>query len=167
MEILIRLEDAVRKGDGDGLRARWESGRYMLTLKKGKQLPRGELARLAETLGVHRAELTARMKFATKFATEGELADAIRKFQTWNAITHHALTDKPRVEEGEPDQENQEGNDDAAKESGRLALLRVLAVLEGIDPATLDDDDLELVAQVAKGVHRLYTAVRTLMEVAS
>ena len=78
-----RLEEAVHKSDGDGVRARWDSGRYMLTLKKGKQLPRGVLNQLAKTLDVSRAEVTARMKFATKFPTEDELPDVIRKFPTW------------------------------------------------------------------------------------
>jgi hypothetical protein len=90
------LEDVVIKSDGEGLRARWESGRYMLTLRKGKQLPNGLRDLLAKELGIGGSELTARMKFAEKYPSEQEVTDAIGKFKSWYAITQQALTDTPR-----------------------------------------------------------------------
>jgi hypothetical protein len=90
------LEDVVIKSDGEGLRARWESGRYMLTLRKGKQLPNGLRDLLAKELGIGGSELTDRMKFAEKYPSEQEVTDAIGKFKSWYAITQQALTDTPR-----------------------------------------------------------------------
>lgn len=94
---LERLEDAVRAGSGTDVRARWKSGHYLLTLKKGKQLPNGLLARLQQTRGVKRSEIHARMAFAAKFPTDAALTDAVEQFKTWHAITHGALTSKPRT----------------------------------------------------------------------
>lgn len=163
-----RLEGVIRQTDGDGLRARWESGRFMLTLKKGKQLPRGVLDALTTKLNVSRAELTARMKFATTFSTDEELANAVRKFRTWHEIVQNGLTTNPRVEEtDEGEGEDQEEEDAANKCDQSRQLRRVLAVVEDIDPATLDEGDLELLAQIAEGVRRVQSAVVSLMKVAS
>ena len=62
-----RLEEAVKTSDGDGIRARWQSGRKLLELRAGKRrLPNGVLEKLVEDLGVSQSELNARMKFAEK-----------------------------------------------------------------------------------------------------
>lgn len=169
---LRRLEVPVRTSDGDGVRARWDSGRYMLTLKKGKQLPRGVLGRLAEKLDVHRSELGARMKFAEKYPTEEEVSTTIETFHSWSAIKERGLADKPRVDatdkrtDEEDDEDAQELQDDLDEDDSdhRRALKRVLAVVEGIDSATLDDDDLELLALIANRIHRLQDAVMTLRD---
>jgi hypothetical protein len=107
-----RLEEAVRVSDGQNIRARWESGRYMLTLRDGKkQLPPGMLDELARTVGVVRSELGARMRFAEKYSTEEELSTAVETFRTWTDIRQRGLTDTPRVEEQE-----QETDDDTDAE---------------------------------------------------
>lgn len=36
---LERLEEDIRRGDVDGIRARWQSGKELLTLREGKRLP--------------------------------------------------------------------------------------------------------------------------------
>jgi len=92
-----RLEKEIRKSDGGGLRARWESGKLMLSDRQGKRLPNGALARYAKLLKVHPSELTARMKFAEKFPTEEQLTTVISKFQSWFDIKQKALTDTPKA----------------------------------------------------------------------
>ena len=64
----------------------------MLTLKKGKQLPRGVLRQLTDEFKVSRAELGERMAFAAKF-TGDELSTIIETLRTWSAIRKHALRD--------------------------------------------------------------------------
>jgi hypothetical protein len=93
---LRRLEEPVQKSEHDGVRARWESGRYMLTLRKRrKQLPHGLLNELAEKIGVVRSELGARMKFAEKYPTEEKVSTAIESVHSWSDIKQRGLTDKP------------------------------------------------------------------------
>lgn len=175
-EEMQRIEEVIHKSDGDGVRARWESGRYMLTLKQGKkQLPKGVLDELAEKLDVSRSELTARMKFAAKYTTDAELTDVIREFRTWFAITHEALTDTPRIaghadadDAGDDDQHadhDDNDNDKLAKADHRRArrdLLRTIKVIEEIDPTTLNEGDQDLLAQLAQVVERLKAGVVTL-----
>jgi len=149
-----RLEEAVNKGDGDGLRARWASGRYMLTLKNGRKLlPRGTLGGLAKELGVHRSELSARMKFGQKYPTEEQLSNVIRQFPTWYELKRKALTDNPR-------------QTDADDKPGNSKLRRALGLVEGIDPATLGDDDDTLLKMLEASIRRLVGAVSTLKEAA-
>jgi hypothetical protein len=96
--LLVDLEARIATSDQEGLRARWASGREQLTLKRGKQLPRGVLKTLTAELKVSRSELSARMKFADLYPGEEELSNVIGKFRTWFAITQHALTVTSRVQ---------------------------------------------------------------------
>jgi hypothetical protein len=146
-----RLEDAVQKSDGEALRARWASGRYMLDLRKGKQLPRGVLGELAGKLGVHRSELTARMKFASKFPSEAKVAEAISKFRTWYEIKQNALTDKPR---------KQKRPTASADQRGAHHLRRVLEIFERIDSAELGEAEYALLLEIEEGIKRIKQAVR-------
>ena len=134
---LRHLEDAINHADGDGLRARWESGRYLLKLREGSQLPRGMGAVVAKDLSIHRSELTARMKFAAKFQTEDQLANAISTYRTWFAIKQQGLTTTHRVQKAKPS-----------------ALLRVLAVIENLDYGTLIPQDCEVLSKIADAVQR-------------
>ena len=59
---LLLLEEAVRNGEGDALRARWQSGQRLLALRQGGKFRRGAAAALAKTLNIDRSELTARVK---------------------------------------------------------------------------------------------------------
>jgi len=143
--VLRKWEDKINKGDGDAIRARWESGRRLVKLKKGRQLPKKMLDLLAVHFHVHRSELTARIKFAGKFSTEDELAKVIGSYRTWFAIKQYALTDKPRPKKKKP-------ND----------LERVLAIVENIDSATLGEGDYELLGQIEAGIKRLKDGVVSL-----
>jgi hypothetical protein len=147
---LQQLEDDVRRSDGDGLHARWKSGRRLLALKIGKQLPKGVLEELAAKLGVARAEINARMKFASKYS-EAELSAAIIKFPTWHAMTHAGLTDAPRVPKTARDA-------DSKHEENRLR--RVLEIVKSIEPADLKDD--ELIGAIDTEVQRLWNQFRIL-----
>jgi hypothetical protein len=98
MADLLRLEQDVTTTDDAGVRARWHSGRYMLTMRGGKkQLPRGMRAELALALKVAKTELTDRMKLAERCQTEEQLSEVIGQYRTWYAITHQYLPDKSRA----------------------------------------------------------------------
>ncbi len=155
-----RLEDAVQKSDGEGLRARWESGRYMLALRKGKQLPPGVLGELATNLDVHRSELTARMKFASKFPSEAKVTKAISKFRTWYEIKQNALTDKPRPKDGAT------AKDDRDLQPSTRSLRRVLEIVKDLDAATFDERDQRLLVKIEASILRLKTAAGYLKEAA-
>jgi hypothetical protein len=161
---LERLEDAVRRSDKDGVRARWESGRHLLTLRGGKRYRRGELAALSKGLGVHRSELTARVKFATKFSTDEALTNVISQFGTWFAIKQQALTDTPREQaptESEPEDE-ETTNSPGEHQTGSRSLQRVLTMVENLDPATFGEDDDDVLALIAERIERLREAIDTL-----
>src|SRR5688500_13586738 len=159
---LLRLEEAVNKSEGDGLRARWESGRHLLTHREGKQLPRGEPARLPAALGVRRPELTARMKFATKFPGEQELTDVIRKFKTWFAITHQALPNKPsqpdaddaREDETEANDDDEQSDADDTRRDQTKMLRHVIRQLDKLEPADFDEAERKLLDEVDGRVQR-------------
>ena len=111
---LRRLEEAVRGSDdamwiasADGVRARWESGRYLVTLRQGKKkLPSGLLRRLGELsteFQFHRSELTARMKLPTKFTTEDELANVISQYGLWPCLDRTEKTESGSTSGGRID----------------------------------------------------------------
>ncbi len=148
---LRRLEDDITKAEGDGLHARWASGRYMLKLREDKKLlPRGVRKTLTKDLGVHPSELTARMKFAATFPTDEELADGISKFKSWYAITHQALTTTPR----------------RATKSQTSRFQPMRAAIDNSDPTLLSEQDWQELDAMVAGVVRLRKARATLKQVA-
>lgn len=148
------LEDAVRKSDGDGVRARWASGRYLLTLKNGKkQLPKGTLNNLANALGVARSELGARMTFAAKFPTEEKLSTGVESFPTWTAIRQHALINKRRVKV-------------AKTPYAGKGLQHAIEIIENVDPATLGETEQLLLGALDEAVRRLKESLVFLKAVA-
>lgn len=90
---LKRIEKRVWESDKAGIRARWESGRHILTKRDGKQLPKGLLKHLCSGLGVSQQELSRRTRFAELCPTEKELTQTMSKFQTWHQIITHALVE--------------------------------------------------------------------------
>jgi hypothetical protein len=155
---LRRIEETIRKSDSDGLVARWESGQYLNTLKKGKkQLPKGMLAELVTAIGFRRAEVNARMKFAATF-TEAELTDVIGKFPTWYDITHKALTKTPRAAKT--------SSDEADSKQARKGIQRAIETIAEIDAALLGEGDRELLAALDAAVRRLKESVVILKAVA-
>jgi geranylgeranyl pyrophosphate synthase len=154
---LQQIENRIRSSDEDAVHARWESGRHLITLRGGKKFRHGVAAALADTLGVHRSELTARIKFATKFATEEQLTTAISQFRCWWAIKQHALTDTPRcgTSASRPKATPKE-------QTGSRTLQRVLHLVEDLDPTTFAANDDEVLAQIADQIDRLRIAIGTL-----
>jgi hypothetical protein len=146
-------ECAIRKGDDDALRARWESGRLMLASRRGKRLDNGVLARYASALKTSTSELTSRQKFAEKYPercpTQPELLMYVRSRRpaawngdrlpskahivTWNEIRTTLLTDTPR----------------GKKEPNASALLKdALNAIQRVTYVHLTAEDLEVVAKI-------------------
>ena len=88
---LLRLEERVTSSESDGLRARWDFGRELLSQRRGKTLPRYLIDRVATAVGVSRQELQARMKFAERYPDPQQLSDAVRQFPSWHAMSHEGL----------------------------------------------------------------------------
>ena len=82
----LRLEARIAKSDGDGIRARWEFGRWLLAQRKGKQLPNGLLDQLVAATGQNATELKYRMVFAERYATEDEVVTAVTTCKSWTEI---------------------------------------------------------------------------------
>jgi len=77
-----RSGDAVR----ESLRDRWEFGRLLLTKRRGKQLPKGDLTKLAKRIGKSERELRYRMQFAERYPTEAEVCTAVQTFSSWTQL---------------------------------------------------------------------------------
>lgn len=71
---------------GESIRDRWESGRFMLAKRKGKQLPNGAMAGLVEAAGKSESELKYRIQFAERYPTEAEVANALATFTSWRQV---------------------------------------------------------------------------------
>jgi len=92
IERLVRIEARIGDAEGSGLRARWEFGHELVSRRDGMgKLPNGYLADVAERTGASRQELGYRMRFAERFATEDELANAVGTFRSWHQIVNVAL----------------------------------------------------------------------------
>jgi hypothetical protein len=100
---LVAIDRKIDKSETTALRARWEFGKLMLAERKGKQLPKGMLDELAEATGKSRQELGYRMRFAERYPTEDELANALATFTSWRELTqsfspgHDTDKEKPRA----------------------------------------------------------------------
>lgn len=91
---LKRIEKRISDSDTAGIRARWESGRHILSRRIGKQLPKGLLKDICKGLGVSQKDVSLRVMFAEAFPTEQELSNAVTKFVTWKEIITKALPSK-------------------------------------------------------------------------
>jgi hypothetical protein len=154
---LQQLEEAVRKSDGDGLHARWESGRLMLPFKKGKkQLPKGQRKALITKLGICGSEVNNRMAFATQF-TEAQLYTAVERGTSWTEVRKSL----PKTALGSKAPTPAAGDDVADRKRAQKILLRVVEAIESLDETLLKDDQ-ELLAELATAVKNLMASVRTL-----
>lgn len=142
IERLKAIEENINEAEDTALIARWESGHHLNTLKQGKQLPRGVLAKVGQELGVGKSELSARMKFATKYPGRDEVSDAIGKFGSWFAIVRDGLTDTPRP-----------------KAAARTKAARLVAAFEDLDPIELTP---ELLGQLRELIQRHEQSLKTL-----
>ena len=79
--------EAVR----DELRARWKSGKRLLTEKRKPKrgrpgIPAERMAELVKAMEVSNGEIKYRMQFAERYPTEDDLATALAKFGSWTAL---------------------------------------------------------------------------------
>ena len=89
------LEERVRKGDLDALRARWEFGRALLWERGDRErLPKGRLAHIANALAISEAELRNRMQFARERATEEDVRSAFEEYGSWSAICARGMGER-------------------------------------------------------------------------
>lgn len=104
----LRLEERIDGAEGDAIEARWEFGRWMLTLipEGGKQVPKGVRNALVAATHKSRQELGFRMQFAKVYGSPDELANAVSKLRSWHAIIQGlssaaATDDGKRSDDGE------------------------------------------------------------------
>jgi N6-adenosine-specific RNA methylase IME4 len=97
LERLVHLDAEVDRAEGEGLRARWEFGRDLLSQRVGKKLPVGRLDKLADRTGKSRVELKRRVQFAERFPDESALAHAVSQWGSWHAIVNEALPGRPEL----------------------------------------------------------------------
>jgi hypothetical protein len=137
------LESSIQQDEESAIRARWDYGRRICefyALKpygENKQLPNGELEKLATALDVDRSEVNARMKFAKVYRTDDELSTVVESFRSWSAIKQHGLTDTSRV-----------------RPQPKTAFRRAFDIVQNIDARMLTADDVALIAPfLAKLAH--------------
>jgi hypothetical protein len=99
---------------------------------------KGMLEALSQDLGVHRSEVSARLKFAKKFPTEAEVSTVIESSKSWSAIRQQALTDTPRPSSRQ-----------------RTPLHRAFTLVEHIEPETLNAGDFMLIEKFIETLQRL------------
>ena len=80
------VEDDAAELARESIRDRWESGRWMLAQRKGKQLPKGAMAELVEATGKSSSELNYRVQFAERYSTEAEVSSAMETFTSWTQV---------------------------------------------------------------------------------
>lgn len=88
LETYLMLDKKVDEAEGEGIMARWEFGRELLGERVGKQLPKGRLDEVAETIGKSRTEVKYRVAFAEQYPTEQEVANAVDHFGSWHNIVN-------------------------------------------------------------------------------
>lgn len=92
---LVKIEQRIAGAEGEGLRARWEFGRDLLSARDGKgRLPNGYLTLVSTETMASRSELKYRMQFAEKFSTEAELANALALSPSWREVVSNVLPTK-------------------------------------------------------------------------
>jgi hypothetical protein len=145
---LKQLENRINTNEHEAIFARWDCGRRILKFYATgrKQLANGLLDAIAAELGVCRAEVGARIKFARKFPKPDEVSTLVETYKSWSAIRQQALSDKHR----------------ASSNVETRPLQRAWALVRNIDPVTLDDRDLPLIAEFNDHLARLGANIVTL-----
>jgi hypothetical protein len=132
----LRLEERIDTADGEGIEARWEFGRWMLSHvpEGGKKLPDGFLEQLSETTGKSRTELKYRRAFAERYPDRDSLANVLANRSSWHDIVAALPGEKDRSEKRE----------DRAQRAEQTALGLVRELRRKI--GELDDDAVRKVA---------------------
>jgi hypothetical protein len=106
----LRIEERIDAADHEGIEARWEFGRWMLTHvpEGGSKLPTGFLTRLSEATGKGRRELQYRRQFAEQFPTRDALRNALRNRPSWYEIVNEVLGRRQRPEMSDEEMSDEE-----------------------------------------------------------
>jgi len=70
----------------ESIRDRWESGKWILTKRVGKQLPKDMIGELVKTTGKSERELRYRMQFAEQCPTEDKVCKRLQTCPDWYAV---------------------------------------------------------------------------------
>jgi N6-adenosine-specific RNA methylase IME4 len=99
IEALVLIDKQIDENESCALRARWEFGREMLAARDGAgRLPNRMLTEVSERTGKARAEIGHRMRFAARFHTEDELANAVSTFGSWHQIVKNLKAENDAVD---------------------------------------------------------------------
>lgn len=94
LDYYIDLDAQVDAAENDGILARWQFGRALLSERPGKKLRNGRIDEICEATGKQKSEINARVAFADRYKSEKEFSDAVGEFQSWRRIVHEALGPK-------------------------------------------------------------------------
>jgi hypothetical protein len=143
---LRTIEKRIKDGEASSIKARWESGRKLIVLRKGKKLPEGLLDEAAAALSVNRIELQRRVRLADRFPTDIELCHAVTQWPSWHAMVKDGLTVK-----------RQEKKPPVAPEVAefRQQTRRTATLYRKLNPADLAVKDLEALEQLRDEIDRL------------
>jgi N6-adenosine-specific RNA methylase IME4 len=95
IETLILIDKQIDENESTALRARWEFGRELLAMRDSHgKLPVGTLTQVADRIGKSRSEIGHRMRFAARFATENECANAVSTHGSWREVVRNLKLEK-------------------------------------------------------------------------
>lgn len=95
IENLVLLEKRIDENESDALMARWEFGREMLARRDSSgKLPVGMLTEVADRIGKSRSEIGHRMRFAAKFSSADECANAVSTLGSWREVVKSLKAEK-------------------------------------------------------------------------
>lgn len=93
LSLYVELDRKVDAAESDGLRARWNFGRALLSERHGRKLPPGRLDEIAEAIKKSRSDIQLRMRFAERFPDEEALCNAVTQYGSWHDVVNEALSD--------------------------------------------------------------------------
>jgi len=93
LSLYVELDQRVDAAESNGLRARWEFGRALLSERRGKKLPDGRLDEIVQAIRKSQAEIRYRMLFAERYPDEESFVNAVDEYGSWHAIVNEAFGD--------------------------------------------------------------------------
>jgi hypothetical protein len=98
IERLTMLEETVRASDEEGILARWQFGRELLSLRHGSKLPAGLRGQICQKWNIGPRELNYRLSVAAAYPDEKLLRTAVRNNPTWTELRNNL----PRLDSQKP-----------------------------------------------------------------
>jgi len=138
--VIDKRIDAAEEQEADSrrehLHERWNFGGLMLAQRKGKQLPKGVMAKLVEATGKSETELSFRARFAERYPTEDEVCTAIQTLGSWRQIKKSLP--KPAVDRPKPAPKQHPQHDTVVELHDQGATRQEIAEATGINPRSVD-----------------------------